>query len=265
MGDDPAEVYSPAGGRRPERLNARNYRIRPEDALGAGSLKQKCRENFAAIELAQKLDAEERTATDEEKRVLVKYVGWGGIPQVFAWDGANDWVAEQQRIKALLTADEYEAARASTLNAHYTATMVVTAIYDAVQRLGFTHGRILEPALGIGHFFGLMPEEMHVRSRLTGIELDPLTAGIARKLYPDADIRAQGFEKAALVENSFDLAISNVPFGDYKAFDPQFDDRQFLIHDYFFAKGIQKVRPGGLMIFAGRRRPDWVASSAICS
>ena len=125
----------------------------------------------------------------------------------------------------------------------------LTAIYEAVQRLGFSHGRILEPAAGIGHFFGLMPEETSARSRLTGIELDPLTASIARKLYPDADIRAQGFEAAALVDGSFDLAISNVPFGDYKAFDPQFNDRNFLIHDYFFAKGIEKVRPGGLIVF----------------
>jgi adenine-specific DNA methylase len=116
-------------------------------------------------------------------------------------------------------------------------------------RLGFSHGRILEPAAGIGHFFGLMPEETSASSRLTGIELDPLTASIARKLYPDADIRAQGFEAAALVDGSFDLAISNVPFGDYKAFDPQFNDRNFLIHDYFFAKGIEKVRSGGLIVF----------------
>jgi adenine-specific DNA methylase len=149
------------------------------------------------------------------------------------------------RLKSLLTEQEYESARASTLNAHYTSPVVVSAIYDAVQRLGFTSGRVLEPALGIGHFFGVMPEDMSARSRLTGIELDPLTANIARKLYPDADIRSQGFETAALVENSFDLAISNVPFGDYKLHDPQLNEQNFLVHDYFFAKGIQKVRPDG--------------------
>ena len=249
MGDDPGEVYSPSSGKEPESLNTGNYRIRREDGVGEGSLKQKCRDNFTAIELVQKLDGERRMATDEEKRVLVKFVGWGGIPQVFAWHEAPEWQPERERLKALLSSEEYEAARASTLNAHYTAPVVVSAIYDAVERLGFKHGRVLEPAAGIGHFFGLMPAEMSTRSRLTGIELDPLTANIARKLYPDADIRAQGFENAALVDNAFDLAISNVPFGDYKVGDPQFDDRNFLVHDYFFAKGMEKVKPGGLMVF----------------
>ena len=249
MGDDPGEIYSPSSGREPERLNTGNYRIRAEDALGAGSLKQKCRDNFAAIELVQKLDSEGREATEEEKQVLVQYVGWGGIPQVFAWQESSGWDAERDQLKTLLTEPEYEAARASTLNAHYTAPAVVSAMYEAVQRLGFAHGRVLEPALGTGHFFGLMPEGMSARSRLTGIEVDPLTTNIARKLYPDADIRGQGFETAALVENSFDLAISNVPFGDYKLHDPQLNERNFLVHDYFFAKGIQKVRDGGLMVF----------------
>ncbi len=249
MGDDPGEVYSPSSGREPERLNAGNYRIRAEDEVGEGSLKQKCRDNFAAIELVQKLDSEGCAAADEEKRVLVKYVGWGGIPQVFAWHDAPEWQAERERLKSLLSTEQYEAARASTLNAHYTAPAVVSAVFAAVERLGFKHGRVLEPAAGIGHFFGLMPAEMSARSRLTGIELDPLTANIARKLYPDADIRAQGFEKSVLVDEAFDLAISNVPFGDYKVGDPKFDDRNFLIHDYFFAKGMEKVKPGGLMVF----------------
>ncbi len=217
--------------------------------MGEGSLKQKCRDNFAAIELVRKLDGDNRSATDEEKRVLVKYVGWGGIPQVFAWHESPEWQPERERLKALLSSEEYTAARASTLNAHYTAPVVVSAVFAAVERLGFKHGRVLEPAAGIGHFFGLMPEEMSARSRLTGVELDPLTANIARKLYPDADLRAQGFESAALVDNAFDLAVSNVPFGDYKVVDPQFDDRNFLVHDYFFAKGMEKVKPGGLMVF----------------
>ena len=174
-----------------------------------GSLRQKARDNFAAIELSQLLDREARPANDEEKRVLVRYVGWGGIPQVFAsWQepDASDWRDERATIERLLTPAQYEAARASTLNAHYTAPGVVSAMYEAVERLGFTGGRVLEPAVGLGHFFGLMPETMHARSRLTGIELDPVTAAIASKLYPNADLRCQGFENAALVDGSFDLA-----------------------------------------------------------
>lgn len=248
MGDDSRELHpSPPG--RESRLNARNYRIRHEDGLGEGSLKQKFRDNIAAIELVRRLDAESRGASEDEKRVLVKYVGWGGIPQVFASPLPAEWRSEGEELNALLTPEEYGAARASTLNAHYTAATVVSAIYDAVQHMGFTAGRILEPAAGIGHFFGLMPEEMSARSTLTGIEVDPLTAAIARQLYPDADIRAQGFEAASLTDDSFDLAISNVPFGDYKLHDPQFNDRNFLVHDYFFAKTVEHVRVGGLIAF----------------
>jgi N12 class adenine-specific DNA methylase len=195
------------------------------------------------------LQLKNRSATDDEKRVLVKYVGWGGIPQVFASPLSAEWKSEGEELKALLTPSEFEAARASTLNAHYTSETVISAIYDAIQRIGFDGGRVLEPALGIGHFFGLMPEEMRIRSTLTGTEVDPLTASIACTLYLDADIRTQGFETASLSDGSFDLAISNVPFGDYKLHDPQFNDRNFLIHDYFFAKAIEKVRPGGLIAF----------------
>ena len=248
MGVDPGEIYSPAA-REPERLNARNYRITAKDQLGAGSLKQKARDNFAAIELVQTLDIEKREPSDVERRVLVKYVGWGGIPQVFADFGAEEWQPERDRLKILLTTEQYEAARASTLNAHYTSPTVIGGIYEAVERFGFAGGRILEPAVGIGHFFGLMPTEIAACSRLTGIELDPITASMARYLHPDADIRTHGFESARLVEGSFDLAISNVPFGDYKVIDPRFDEHNFLIHDYFFAKGLQQVRPGGLLVF----------------
>ncbi len=197
----------------------------------------------------RQLENQSRAATDDERRVLVRYVGWGGIPQVFATPAPPEWVVERERLKNLLTPEEYKAARASTLNAHYTSATVISAIYEAVQRIGFKGGRILEPALGSGNFFGLMPGDMSARSRLTGIEIDPLTASIARQLYPDADIRAQGFETAALLDGSFDLAISNVPFGDYKLHDPQFNGRNFLVHDYFFAKGIEKIRPGGLLTF----------------
>src|SRR5260221_7134180 len=236
VGVDPGEIYSPSAGRNGQRLNAGNYCIQPSDRVGEGSLKQKCRANFAAIELVRKLDAKDRAATDEERRVLVKYVGWGGIPQVFAWQATEEWEDERQKLVSLMTQEEFESARASTLNAHYTSPVVVNAIYGAMTRLGFERGRILEPALGIRHFFGLMPQEMSAHSRLTGIELDPISAGIARRLYPDADIRNQGFESARLVDGGFDLAISNVPFGDYKLHDPQFNERNFLVHDYFFAK-----------------------------
>ena len=210
MGDDPGEIRSPAAGRE---LSDGNYRIRAEDRLGEGSLKQKCRDNFAAIELVNRLDAEGRAATDDEKPILVRYVGWGGIPQVFAQHAESNWKSERQELKRLLTESQYEAARASTLNAHYTSPTIINGIYEAVERLGFRHGRILEPALGIGHFFGLMPEEMTARSRLTGIEVDPLTARIALKLYPETDIPVQGFEAARTRAGSFYLARPTVPFG----------------------------------------------------
>src|SRR6266508_6945190 len=246
LGNDSGEIHSLAAGR--ESLNANNYRIRPEDALGHGSLKQKYRDNLAAIELVHRLDAEGREATEDEKQILVRYVGWGGIPQVFADQTPSEWASERERLKQLLTAEEYQSARASTLNAHYTSVTVISAIYDAVQRLGFEHGRVLEPALGVGEFFGLMPAEMQARSQLTGVEIDPLSASIARRLYPGADIRTQGFEAAVLPHDWFDLAISNIPFGDYKLHDPEFNERDFLIHDYFFAKAIAKVSAGGIVL-----------------
>lgn len=261
LGDDSGAIhFTPT---RTQSLNRANYRIRAEDKIGEGSQKRKCRDNFAAIALAHELRAEDRAATEEEKRVLVRYVGWGGIPQVFADPAPAEWRNETQRLRELLSAEEYAAARASTLNAHYTSPLVVSATYEAVQRLGFDHGRVLEPALGVGHFFGFMPPAVQERSQLTGIEIDPLTASIARKLYPDADIRAQGFETVALQDGLFDLAISNIPFGDYKLHDPQFNDHNFLIHDYFFAKAMEKVRPGGLIAFVTSKGTlDKVDSSA---
>jgi N12 class adenine-specific DNA methylase len=247
VGDDSGEIHSSSARRR--ELNAGNYCICAEDRLGDGSLKQKFRANLAAIRIVRQLQLEERSATDAEKRLLVKYVGWGGIPQVFASPPPAEWRSEGEELKALLAPDEYEAARATTLNAHYTSATVISAIYNALDRMGFDGGRVLEPALGIGHFFGLMPEEFSARSRLTGIEIDPLSAVIAQQLYPGADIRAQCYESAAFPNESFDLAISNVPFGDYKLHDPQFNDRNFLVHDYFFAKTVEHVRPGGLIAF----------------
>ena len=191
----------------PEPLrNPRNYRITDADRVGVGSLKRKCQDNLAAIALLQQLEAEGRAATDDEKRVLVRYVGWGGLPQVFdPWN--EEWKAERQRLEQLLTPDELDSARATTLNAHYTAPVIVRAVYAALQRLGFTHGRILEPALGLGHFIGLMPDDMHARSLITGIEIDSVTARLAKLLYPDADIRHQPFEESSLADGFYDVAI----------------------------------------------------------
>lgn len=248
MGSGAGEIHSPATRGR-ELARSGGYRIGPDDNLGAGSLKEKCRANFRAIEVLRAVEAERREATPEEQQTLVRYVGWGGLPQVFATHEDKDWQTERARLRELLTPEEFRSAQATTLNAHYTSPTVVSAMYEAVQRQGFTHGRILEPSAGIGHFFGLMPETMRERSTLTGIEIDPLTADIARLLYPDANIRRQGFEQAKLPNDGFDLVISNVPFGNYKVFDPEFNRHNLLIHDYFFAKALQKARPGGMVAF----------------
>lgn len=174
-------------------------------------------------------------------------MGWGGIPQIFS--PASDWQSENLEFTSLLSAEEFRAARASTLNAHYTSTTIIAALYGGVERLGFAHGRILEPSCGIGHFIGMMPQAMSERSSITAIELDPLTARIVKALYPDADVRNQPFEEARLLNDYFDLAISNIPFGDYKPFDPKFSRFGFQIHDYFFAAALERVRPGGLVVF----------------
>lgn len=199
--------------------------------------------------MLHEVEAARRQAAPEEQRILVRYVGWGGLPQVFATHEDSTWQEERDRLRELLTPDEYRSAQATTLNAHYTSATVVSAMYDAVRRLGFDHGRILEPATGIGHFFGLMPETMRAQSTLTGIEIDSLSARMARLLHPDAAIRQQGFERSQLPDEGFDLVISNVPFGNYKVFDPEFNQHGFLIHDYFFSKAMQKTRPGGLVTF----------------
>jgi N12 class adenine-specific DNA methylase len=234
----------------PKNLNA--YRITEADRLGEGGLKQKFQRNIAAIEILRALDAEDRPATPEEKVALVKYVGWGALPQVFDVDN-TDWHKEQVRLSELLSDDEHRSARATTLNAHYTAPTVVSAMYRAVERFGFNGGRILEPACGIGHFIGLMPEAMLRRSHVTGIEIDPLTSRIAKALYPDVDMRAQPFEQTKLADGFYDLAVSNVPFGDYTVHDPRWNKFKFSIHDYFFAAALEKVRPGGLLMFITSR------------
>jgi N12 class adenine-specific DNA methylase len=255
VGDRPGEIHSPSAGA--EELvprNPRNHRIGAADRIGEGGLKQKFRDNVAAIRTLRSLHAEAREATAEEKQILVRYVGWGGLPQVFATPAeAPQWAAEQEELKALLESAEYDSARATVLNAHYTSPTVIRAMYEAVERFGFQGGRILEPACGLGHFFGVMPPEMTARSELTGIEIDPLTARLAAALYPDADIRSQPFEDATLPTNRFDLAISNVPFGDYAPFDPKLNPRKFKIHDYFFVAAAERVRPGGLIAFITSR------------
>src|SRR6266498_2077532 len=250
LGDGARALHPPPtgiGGNGELERNRANYRIMPADRIGEGSLKQKAQANLAAIRLVRQLESETRAATDEEKSVLVKYVGWGGIPQIFTpqpqWRNANEELA------SLLTEDEFRSARASTLNAHYTTPEIIQAMYRALDRLGFKSGRILEPACGIGHFIGVMTEPMHAHSTIAGIEIDPLTARIARALYPDADIRHQPFENAQLPDGSFDAAVSNIPFGDYRPFDPKFNAFGFPIHDYFFAAALETVRPGGLVMF----------------
>lgn len=232
--------------------NQKNYRIKDSDRLGVGSLKQKCLDNLAAIELLKMLEESRRAATEDEKRVLVRYVGWGGLPQVFdAWN--EEWANERLRLEGLLTEGELDSARATTLNAHYTSPAVIRAMYVALRHFGFEHGRVLEPACGLGHFVGLMPGDMGARSTITGIEIDSVTARLAGMLYPDADIRHQPFEEARLADGFYDVAISNIPFGDYKPFDPRFKGWNFLIHDYFFAAALEKVRPGGLVLFVTSR------------
>ncbi|MEO6244531.1 MAG: DEAD/DEAH box helicase family protein, partial [Opitutaceae bacterium] len=256
MGTGPGEIPSASAGVTGVTgpFNGHNYRITDADRLGEGSPRQKFQHNVAAIRLLRILETESRAPTAEERAVLVKYGGWGGLPQVFATsDEAPKWSAEQAKLKEFLLPDEYRSARATVLNAHYTSPVVIKSMYAALTRLGFAHGRVLEPACGLGHFLGLMPEDMRGRSPLTAIEIDPLTTRLARALYPDADIRAQPFEEARLPTNYFDLAISNVPFGDYAPFDAKLNRQKFHIHDYFFVAALARVRPGGLVAFITSR------------
>lgn len=228
---------------------AGNYRINDSDNLGVGGPKAKYRENVAALRLLQTLQAQNRAATAAEQAVLVKYVGWGGIPQAF--DHRNtEWKAEFQELAALLPKDEYEAARRSTQDAHYTARPVIDAMYSGVTRLGFSGGRILESAMGSGNFIGLMPEKLAEASKVTGIELDTLTAQIAKHLYPEASVINKGFQEVTIPAGHFDLSIGNPPFGNQSVFDAGHRDiSQFSIHNYFIAKSLDKVREGGIGAF----------------
>ena len=229
--------------------SAQNFRITDDD-LGVGGAKTRYGWNVAAIRTLRTLEAEGRPATPQEQETLSRYVGWGGIPQAF--DAQNeDWRREYAELKELLSETEYVSARASTLNAHYTSPTVIRAIYDAVEQMGFRTGNILEPAMGVGNFFGLLPESM-AGSRLYGVELDSLTGRIARQLYPEADITVAGFETTDR-RDFFDLAVGNVPFGNYQVNDKAYNKLGFSIHNYFFAKAIDQVRPGGVVAFVTSR------------
>ena len=233
----------------PEQPAAENYRI-TDDHLGEGGAKTKYGFNIAAIRALKAIEAEGRAATPEEQETLSRYVSWGGIPQAFDPDNTA-WSKEYAELVGALTAEEYEMARASTLNAHYTSPTVIKAIYEVVKNLGFQTGNILEPACGVGNFFGLLPESM-AASRLYGVKLDSITGRIAKQLYPNANITVAGFETTDR-KDFFDLAVGNVPFGSYKVSDRAYDKLGFPIHDYFFAKTLDQVRSGGVIAFVTSR------------
>ena len=228
---------------------AGNFHITDDD-LGVGGPKQKFARNIEAIRTLFKLEEEHRGATAEEQQVLSQYVGWGGLADAFDPNKEN-WSAEYTQLKELLSEDEYAAARASTLNAHYTSPTVIRGIYDAVEHMGFRSGNILEPSMGVGNFFGMLPDSM-AGSRLYGVELDSITGRIAQKLYPQADITVAGFETTDR-RDFYDLAVGNVPFGQYKVNDKAYNKLGFSIHNYFFAKAIDQVRPGGIIAFVTSR------------
>ena len=229
-----------------DKTGAVNFRI-TDDALGIGTAKEKFRRNVEAIRTLEKIESENRIATPEEQEILSQYVGWGGLADAFD-ESKSTWANEYQELKGLLSEQEYSSARESTLNAHYTSPAIIRSIYDALDKMGFEKGNVLEPAMGIGNFFGMLPEKMQ-ESRLYGVELDGITGRIAKQLYPNADIKIAGFEKTDYPNDFFDVAIGNVPFGQYKVADKQYDKQNFLIHDYFFAKTLDKVRPGGVVAF----------------
>lgn len=233
----------------PERISTpavQNFHITDPD-LGAGGQKTKYQNNVAAIRLLKDLEAQGRSATPEEQEVLSRYVGWGGIPQAF--DETNEkWASEYAELKTLLTPEEYASARGSTLNAHFTSPTVIEGMYQALEQMGVHPDTVLEPAMGVGNFFGLMPESMQ-NATLMGVELDSITGRLAKQLYPQANITVDGFERVNLPDNSIDLAVGNVPFGSYKLADPRYDKQNLLIHDYFFVKTLDKVRPGGIVAF----------------
>ena len=224
-------------------IQATNFHI-TDDELGQGTPKEKFRANIMAIQLLKKCEDENRNATPEEQEILSRYVGWGGLADAFDETKAA-WETEYLELKTVLTPEEYAAARASTLNAHYTQPIVIESMYQVLENLGFTKGNILEPSMGVGNFFGMLPENLN-QSKLYGVELDSISGRIAKQLYPDANIQIKGFEKTDYPNDFFDVTIGNVPFGAYKVNDRQYDRYNFMIHDYFLAKTIDQLRPGGV-------------------
>lgn len=229
-----------------EDISAENYVISDME-LGVGTAKEKFQRNVEAIRTLETIESEKRPATNEEQEVLSKYVGWGGLADAFD-ETKSAWAKEYAELKTLLSEEEYISARESTLNAHYTSPLIIQEIYRTLQRMGFTKGNLLEPSMGIGNFFGMLPETMR-ESHLYGVELDSLTGRIARLLYPKANITVDGYEKTAFPNDFFDAAVGNVPFGQYKVADKKYDKYNFLIHDYFFGKTLDQVRPGGVIAF----------------
>ena len=229
-----------------DKTGAVNFHIKDDD-LGIGTAKEKFRRNVEAIRTLEKIESENRIATPEEQEILSQHVGWGGLADAFD-ESKSAWANEYQELKGLLSDQEYASARESTLNAHYKSPAIIRSIYEALDKMGFEKGNVLEPAMGIGNFFGMLPEKMQ-ESRLYGVELDGITGRIAKQLYPNADIKITGFEKTDYPNDFFDVAIGNVPFGQYKVADKQYDKQNFLIHDYFFAKTLDKVRLGGVVAF----------------
>ena len=229
-----------------EDISAENYIISDME-LGVGTTKEKFQRNVEAIRTLETIESEKRPATNEEQEVLSKYVGWGGLADAFD-ETKSAWAKEYAELKTLLSEEEYISARESTLNAHYTSPVIIQGIYRTLQRMGFTKGNLLEPSMGIGNFFGMLPETMR-ESHLYGVELDSLTGRIARLLYPKANITVDGYEKTTFPNDFFDAAVGNVPFGQYKVADKKYDKFNFLIHDYFFGKTLDQVRPGGVIAF----------------
>ena len=227
-------------------ISAENYVISDME-LGVGTAKEKFQRNVEAIRTLETIESEKRPATNEEQEVLSKYVGWGGLADAFD-ETKSAWAKEYAELKTLLSEEEYISARESTLNAHYTSPVIIQEIYRTLQRMGFTKGNLLEPSMGIGSFFGMLPETMR-ESHLYGVELDSLTGRIARLLYPKANITVDGYEKTAFPNDFFDAAVGNVPFGQYNVADKKYDKYNFLIHDYFFGKTLDQVRPGGVIAF----------------
>ena len=237
-----------------------NYQI-IDDHLGAGTPKERYRNNIAAIRLLFSLEEEGRLATKEEQDILAKYVGWGGLSEAFD-ESKSNWSNEYHELKSLLNEEEYNAARESTLTAFYTPPVVIESIYSIIERFGFHHGNILEPACGTGNFLGKLPASME-SSKLYGIELDSITGRIAKQLYQKANIAVEGYEKTSLPDSFFDIAVGNVPFGQFKVSDKRYDRLNFNIHDYFFAKTIDKIRPGGLILFVTSKYTMDKANSSV--